>query len=520
LSENIASINPSIESEIPSTKGMTTKVVKGSLWTLGGQILPLLVSLVSTHFVIKFLGAEGYGIVILVGLIPNYFAFADFGMGIASTKFGSEAYGQGQPEKEGEITRTAAFITLLTTLLFAVPIFIFSHWIVADWFKVSENNQTSASLALKITSVSFVFGILASVLNTPQLSRLRMDLNTLVNAGPKILMAIATPIVLYFGGYVVEAIWVAFFASLLILAGTIFTSGRLLPELYRPTINKAYFKPLLKFGSGWLIAMIAAILLTNLEKFFLTRLVSVESLAFYSVAFTFANMAAMFSLAMTQSLVPAFSQLLAPDKRVEFDTLFSRSIRLNLIWLLPAIMFLFVVAKPFFTIWAGAEFGRQSSTPFYILLVGLFFNILAYIPHSTITASGRTDIFAKLYWIELVLYIFAVVWFVSSYQIVGAAIAWSMRISIDAFAVIWLTKKIVGVSFKFFDHFVSLVIGAILLLPPVIFAAFYDNFSVWLFPLVLICTALYSLLIWKTFVDNDERKWIKSKIENLLKLIK
>jgi len=497
---------------------MTTRVVKGSLWTLVGQVLPLFVSLVSTHFVIKYLGSEGYGIVILVGLIPNYFAFADLGMGMASTKFGAEAYGEGNRQKEGEIVRTAGFIALLTSLLFAVPIFIFSHPIVADWFKVSENAQTSASLALKITSASFVLGILASVFNTPQLSRLRMDLNTLVNAVPKILMGIVTPLVLYFGGYIVEAVWVAFGAACLIIIGTVFASGRLLPELYAPTINRVYFRPLLKFGSGWLIAMIAAISLTNLEKFFLTRLVSVDSLTFYSVAYTFANMAGMFTTAMTQSLVPAFSQLLSPDKRAEFDMLFARVIRLNLIWILPTIMILFVIAKPFFTIWAGANFGEASSPPFYVLLIGLFFNILAHIPHSTITSSGRTDVFAKLYWIELVLYLFAVWALVSSFQIQGAAIAWALRCAIDGFIIIWLAKRIVGVSFKFFNHFVSLLVGVILLLPPVGFVLVFGNFSLWLIPLTMLSVALYLLVIWKTFMDDDERRWIGSRLRSVLKL--
>ncbi len=142
---------------------------------------------------------------------------------------------------------------------------------------------------------------------------------------------------------------------------------------------------------------VAAVLLVNLEKIFLTSLVSVKSLAHYSVAFMFASMAAMFSSSMIQSLVPAFSQLLAPERRSQFDSLFSRGIRINLIWLLPAMMFLFVIARPFFTFWAGEEFGRESTLPFYILLSGLFFNIIVFIPHSSITALGRTDIFAKLY---------------------------------------------------------------------------------------------------------------------------
>lgn len=57
---------------------MTTKVVKGSLWTLLGQVFPLGVSLITTPFVIRMFGAEGYGVLILVALIPTYLGFADF----------------------------------------------------------------------------------------------------------------------------------------------------------------------------------------------------------------------------------------------------------------------------------------------------------------------------------------------------------------------------------------------------------------------------------------------------------
>ena len=505
------------QNTIPSTAGMTTKVVKGSLWTLGGQVLPMAVALVATPFTIRFLGSEGYGVLILVGLIPTYFAFADFGMGIASTKFASEAYAEGKPEKEGEIVRTAALIALLCSLVFAVPIFLFS-WPIVTAFNVPEAFQSAANIALRISSAAFVLGILSSVLNTPMLARLRMDLNTLTNTVPKVLMAVVTPVVLYLGVGVVGAVWVAFFAAVATILVTTYFSGRLLPALFRASINKVYWRPLVKFGAGWIVGMIAAILLVNFEKLALAKMVSVRSLAYYSVAFTFASIATTFSQAMLQSLVPAFSQLLSPEKKDEFDGLFARAIRLNLIWLLPTLMVLFVIAEPFFTIWAGEEFGRESPFPFYILLFGLFFNILAYVPHTTITAKGRTDIFAKLYWVELVFYAVSVVVLISYFGIAGAAAAWSLRVVVDAFIIIWFSKRIAGVPFKFFYHFNSLGIGFLLLLPPVLFAVIYSNFSLWLILLVPTCLGLYSILIWKTFVEDGEREWIRSRIRNFVKI--
>jgi O-antigen/teichoic acid export membrane protein len=505
-----------IQGTIPSTAGMTAKVVKGSLWTLVGQVAPLAVSLIATPFTIRLLGSEAYGVVILVALIPTYFGFADFGMGIASTRFGSEAYGKGEREKEGEIVRTAVFIALVTSMAIGVPIFIFSTLIIGQ-FAVPENLRYPASIALKIATASFVLGILTSVLNTPMLARLRMDLNSITSAVPKILLAAITPVVLYIGGGIVGAAWVVFAVSVLGLMSTVYFSGRLLPELFHYSIEGKFFRPLLKFGGGLIIAAVAGILLVNLEKLTLSRIVSVRSLAYYSVAFTLANITTLFSGAMMQSLIPAFSQLLAPEKRGEFEGLFTRGMRLNLIWLLPAVMLLFVVAKPFLTIWAGDEFGRESTVPFYILLFGLSFNILAYLPHATITAKGRADIFAKLYWIELAVYGVSVIVLIKYFGIAGAAAAWSLRVILDAFAMAWLSRRIARVPFNFFRHFYALMAGAALLAPAVFIAVLYDNFSLWLIPVVVTSLIGYSAVIWQKFVEPSEKLWIKDAIKGRFK---
>ena len=230
-------------------------------------------------------------------------------------------------------------------------------------------------------------------------------------------------------------------------------------------------------------------------------------------------MATVFSAAMIQSLVPAFSQLLAPEKKNKFESLFSQSIRLNMIWLFPAVMFLFVVAKPFLTLWLSEEFGRESSTPLYILLIGLFFYTLASVPHGTITASGRTDLFAKLYWFELVIFIPVTIFFINSFGINGAALAWSLRTLFDAVVLIWLAKRINGVTFRFHNQFKTLTPAIITLLPSMLFVTFYGNFSLWLIPMVSVSLILYSLFTWRYFFDKDEKNWIKNKTYNLLGLV-
>lgn len=491
---------------------MTTKVVKGSLWTLAGQGLPLGVSLIATPFVIRFLGADGYGVLILVGLIPMYLGFADFGMSIASTKFGSDAYAQGDTEKEGKVVRTAAVIAFLASLPFGIAIFMLSGWLVT-LFNVPDHLQGEAAMALKFASATFVVNFLNGIFNTPQLTRLRMDLNTLVTSGFRILGIIATPIVLYVGGGIAGAVFVLMAASVLTLLGHLYISGRLLRNLFELTVDRRAIRPMLKFGGALVVGGVAGILLVNVEKGVLARMVSTTALAFYSVAFTLASMLTMFSSAMIQSLLPAFSQLQTEDKRDQLNSLYSRGIRINLIWLVPALVFLSIVAKPFFTIWAGEEFGRESVLPFYILLAGVAFNIVAYFPNTAIIAAGKMDILAKLYWIELAPFAVLVWVLAARFGAVGAAAAWSARVIVDAFIQFFLAKRIAEISYVQKNLLTFLAASAVMALP---FAAklYFGEMHIAVIVIAFACLIAYALIIWMAILEKAEISWLVERFSS------
>ena len=495
----------------PSTAGMTTRVVKGSIWTLAGQVLPLFASLATTPMIIRMLGSEGYGVLILIGLIPTYFSFSELGMGIASTRFASEAYARGDLEGEARAIRTAGLIALVASTIVAVPIAVFAPAII-DQFSVPGELHGEAVTGLRICAAVFVTTIICGVINTAQLTRLRMDLNAAINGISKVLSSVGTVLVLYFGGGIVgAAVWFLAMGVVNITAH-ILVSGRLLKQFLDISIDRRLIRPLLKFGAGLAFSAVAAVLLVNLEKLLVGRLISVESLAFYSVAFAFANMATLFSSAMVQSLVPAFSQLLAPEKRQQFNDLFARSLKLSIIMLLPTLMVLFVIAKPFFTVWAGPDFGRESSGPFYILLGGLFFNIIAFIPWASIISVGRTDLTAKIHWSEVVPYAAAAVLLINYFGVIGAALVWSLRVAVDSILQLWFARRVAGARTELRRTAPAVLLGIIVLAPSPLFAFFYDNYSPWLVLISSLSIVVYLATSWRILITPDERHWIAAKL--------
>lgn len=490
---------------------MTTKFVKGSMWMLAGQVAPLLVSFVTTYFVVRMLGAEGLGVVAVLALIPNYFVFADFGMSMASTKYSSEAFAVRDTAKEGQIVRTSAMIAILTSVPVATAFFFYSNPILT-LFNVPDHRLAEASFALKIVAFTFLVNFLNGIFNTPQLSRLRMDLTTFINASTRIAGLIATPIVIYLGYGIVGIAWALLVSNLVCLAGHLAVSQRLLKgNLFGLSIDRAMFRPLFNYGAAYITASTAGVILINAEKGILSNFTSTTTLAFYTVSFTLASMLTMFSGSIIQSLLPAFSQMQTEETRGHLSSLYSTGVRLNLIWIVPSIVFLLIVSRPFFTHWYGPEFGAQSTIPFYILLAGIAFNILAYLPYSSIMASGRINVLAKLFWIEVVPYILITVLLTRSFGITGAAAAWSIRAIADSVVQFTLAERVANVAFDTRNFVLKATLSISVFIPTIILCLFRPDQMLWISILFLSSLGAYGVFSWRILLSGAERGWLRSK---------
>jgi O-antigen/teichoic acid export membrane protein len=491
---------------------MTTKVVKGSLWTLVGQVLPLGVSLVTTPFVIRMLGAESYGVLILVGLIPTYLGFADFGMGLASTKFASEAYAEGDPAREARIVRTAALIALLSSLPIALVLFLFSSRIIS-LFNVPEHLHAEASLALKLAAITFVVSFLNNIFNTPQLARLRMDLNTLVNAGFRILGLVATPFAIFYFG-IVGAVTVLLIAGLLTLIGHLFFSNHLDKHLFETGIERNAIQPMLKFGMALVSLGVAGVILINAEKGIVAASISVKSLAYYSVAATMANMMVLASNTIIQSLVPAFAQLVGESRRSRLEALFSQMVKLILIGTLPAAIFFFVASRDLVRIWAGTEFSTESTLPFRLLLIGLIFSVPGYVPYSLLMARARADMISKLYWLEVIPYLFLVSILTNRFGIAGTAAAWGLRVAFDGVLFFLLARRTLNTGFRALPPQWKWLAGATVFYTPAILGVNYftEPFAIGNALLFGIGTIFYCLIVVRFVISNSEWTWFKNVV--------
>jgi O-antigen/teichoic acid export membrane protein len=100
--------------------------------------------------------------------------------------------------------------------------------------------------------------------------------------------------------------------------------------------------------------------------------------------------------------------------------------------MLPLALLVRMFSREVLTLWLGAQFASRSFLVLEWLAVGVLINSLAHVPSSMIQAIGRPEVNAKIHLLELPLYLALAWWMISHYGIVGAAIAWAGRVTVDA----------------------------------------------------------------------------------------
>jgi O-antigen/teichoic acid export membrane protein len=160
-------------------------------------------------------------------------------------------------------------------------------------------------------------------------------------------------------------------------------------------------------------------------------------------------------------MFPAFSASFVQDRN-RTALLYSRSVKYLFLVLFPVVLLTVAFAQNGLTLWLGAEFARQSTRVLQWLAVGVFMNCLAQVPFALVQGVGRPDLTAKLHLIELPFYLLGMWWLIRAYGIEGAAIAWTLRIGLDACIQFGIARRFFPGNISW-THRTALVLGIALL---------------------------------------------------------
>jgi O-antigen/teichoic acid export membrane protein len=502
-----------IEKDHFARVGSKGLLVKNSALNFAGQVVPLLIGVVTIPRIVRGLGPEGFGILSIAWTLLSCFGIFDLGLGRATTKFVAEAI---RPDKASRLPglvytsvglqtilgvlgglATAAFVPLLVRLFKMPPA------------SVSEARASLYVLALAVPILLCSNG-LRGVLEAAQ----RFDLVNYIKVPTSIsfylIAAIAIPLHLRVSTIVLWSV----LSRLLSLAAYLVLCFHVFPQLrHGIRFVRQEVPALMSFGGWVMVSNTAGPIFGYLERFVIASALSVGVLTYYAVPFDLMSKIVIFPASIAPALFPYFSYHCDRPGSVVSD-MTSRTLKYLLFLMTPVVAVFTIFAGDILRLWMGAEFAKQSTVVLQIIAVSFFINALAYIPFTSVQALGRPDLKAILDVVSLPVFVLYSWMFMRHMGISGAAVAKLVAGIIDTVFLFWFASRLKAFSLR--DCFSGSLLRGLVSSAAFAGAALAVKLSgvgLWTAAvLVAGCGLLYAVAFWLTATEEKDRVAIKDMI--------
>ena len=399
------------------------------LVTLVSLILPLVIGAVSVPYIIERLGVVRFGVLTLVWGIFGYFSLFDFGIGKALTKRIAES---GSASREAAVATRVGLSLLLAVgllsglLLVAIYPFLSRFGVIAD---TPENFRSVAWLAAGMPFLVLGIGLRGVLEGLGRFS---------APAVARVMLGIATfglPLPLL-------AVWPALDVIVIGLVGgrvlTIASQGwacrDLLIRAWEVCGTRAEVREILGFGGWMMVSNLVSPLMVFADRFVIAASSVASQLAYYTTPFEVVTRLLVVPAAATTVLFPMMAREQGADRRATAGRMMLRGMAMMFLILLPVVSMASIFSRQFLSWWLNPEFAVLAAGPMVLLCWGVLCNSVAQFPFSYLQSMGKVRQIAFLHLFELPLYFASLPWFLGRWGILGAAIAWLVRVAFDLLA--------------------------------------------------------------------------------------
>jgi len=377
---------------------------------------------------IKFMGIESYGLVGFFTTLQAMFTLLD--LGLTTTLNRELARYSALPEKSQDmrdLVRTLEIIYWGLALFIGVTVLILSPFVAQGWVKADtlsvEVVQKSVMLMGLTMAFQWPFGFYSGGLLGLQRQVLFNILNMIwytlrFAGGVLVLWLLSSTIITFFEWQVgVRALSTGLMAIAL---------WRSLPAgQQRSRFRRTIWHSVWQFAAGMTAISTTALILTQMDKIVLSKILSLDVFGYYTLAWTVANGLAILTGAVFTVFFPRFSQLVAIGEIEELRQLYHRSCQLMSVLILPVAILVAFFAPELLALWTHNPLTVANAHPLVtLLIIGTALNGLMNLPYALQLAHGWTSLAFYTNVIATIVLIPLLLVATSSYGALGAAAVW------------------------------------------------------------------------------------------------
>lgn len=394
-----------------------------------GQGWTALMALAFVPLYIKFLGIEAYGLIGFFAMMQASFQILD--LGLSQTMNREMARYSVLPDKSSEMrdfVRTFEFgywaigIAIGGLVLAASP-FISQHWIKAGSIPTNTIEQTVMIMGLVAAfqwPLSFYEGGLRGLQRQVLLNALKITMSTLSGGGAVVILFLVSPTITAF------FIWQIIVSAVHVILYTVFLWKSLPSSGSSPRFNLQAARNVWKFAAGMSGIAVSTIVLTQIDKIILSKLLSLEMFGYYVLAGTVCSVIpTMLVGPVFNALFPRFTSLTAPKDEAAIKLLYHQSSQFVAVIVISTAMIIALFSSDILMLWTRSPETTKMAAPLVsVLVIGMALNGLMAMPYALQLAHGWTSIGLRIILFLIVLLVPTIIYMTINHGALGAASVW------------------------------------------------------------------------------------------------
>lgn len=487
-----------------------SSLVKGTVFSMLGQGLPLVVAVVCLPIVVKGLGAERFGVLVLSWAVLASVGAFDLGLGRASARYIAAALSRGAIEEVPRIFGTGLFAQSCIGIIGGSLVAVAAPLLVVRLFALPPELQADGNVIVRLVALGVPVVLLSNSMRSALYAAQRFDLVNAVGVPASSSMYLLSAVGVLAGWTLPTTVAVLVASKAGALAALWHLTRRHCPGLdgRRSSPDWKTLKMLLRFGFWLTVSTLVSPLLRQAERLLIPALLSVAALASYTVPFEAVSRLTILPVSMALALFPAFSRFDGREGEALAD-LVVRPVRYLAVVMTPPFLFGVLFARELLTVWMGADFALQAKAPLQLLAVAFYVGAFSSILRAAIQGLGRPDLKAKLDLGNAALFLVLLVTLAERFGLAGVAGARLIMTCTELGALVLLAPLAAPLALRPIDLLNSLRLDVAAVIG---FVTIVGITSVWLrgstfaYIAFVLFTTGYFLVFWKRLADATDRQ--------------
>jgi O-antigen/teichoic acid export membrane protein len=431
----------------------------------------IVVALVTVPLYLHHIGDARYGVMSIVWVLLGFFGFLDLGLSRAVTNALAKLRDAPQAHR-ARVLLTTFSLNLGMGLAGGLILYVFGGLMLTHFVSMPDEISAEVSHALPWIACLLPLGLIsaagAGALESRELfllvNSIQIFTTTLAQVAPIVAATFVSPSLTV----VIPTAAVSQALGAIVVLAVVY---RLEGPFSLRAIDWGEARKLLSYG-GWMFATnVLYPALASADQLIIGSAMGVSAVAHYAVPMSLVQRSAAIPVAFGRTLFPRMSSLSGDAAHALGRRALSTMAYGFATICAPAM----ILSPTFFRYWIGADFAALAAPVAQVLFPGMWMGALSLVGFTLLQSQGRADVTGKLNIIEFLPFV-GILWgLTTAFGIVGAAAAWSLRCTVDASVMLWLSGMKRG-------DFLLLLPPAALLLATLVMAHFLNSSLVITFP--------------------------------------